>query len=52
LIAFGWYHRFRSVPKISPDTAPDFISSLRYELALMTTVVIVAGFLAYTPTPR
>ena len=51
LIGFGWYHRFRVMPRISTESATDFIRTLRYELALMTTVVIVAGFLAYTPTP-
>jgi copper transport protein len=52
LIGFGWYHRFRQMPRISTEKATDFIRTLRYELALMTTVVIIAGFLAYTPTPR
>lgn len=52
LIGFGWHHRFRALPRISPESATDFLRTLRYELALMTTVVIVAGFLAYTPTPR
>jgi copper transport protein len=52
LIAFGWYHRFRILPKISQGNASDFIRTLRYELTVMATVVIIAGFLAYTPTPR
>jgi copper transport protein len=52
LVGFGWHHRFRMLPRLSSERAPDFIRTLRYELALMATVVIVAGFLAYTPTPR
>jgi copper transport protein len=52
LIGFGWHHRFRSLPKLTSETSFDFTRTLRYELTVMVTVVIVAGFLAYSPTPR
>lgn len=52
LIAFGWYHRSRAVPRLALDERLDITSSLRYEMAIMTAVILVAGFLSYTPLPR
>lgn len=52
LIAFGWYHRSRTLPVLAVGEPLDISSSLRYEIAVMTAVIIVAGFLSYTPLPR
>ena len=52
LIGFGWHHRFRVMPRLSQENTPDFMRTLRYELTIMAVVVVVAGFLSYTPPPQ
>jgi Uncharacterized protein, homolog of Cu resistance protein CopC len=52
LIGFGWFHRFRVMPKLGSELSGDFVRTLRYEMTVMAVVVVIAAFLAYTPTPR
>lgn len=52
LIAFGAYHRFRLVPSLGEaGTAARLIGSVRRERVVLIAVLLVAGFLAYTPLP-
>jgi putative copper resistance protein D len=52
LLCFGWYHRYRALPALSRNEAPDMSATLRYEMTVMTAVIIVAAFLSYAPLPQ
>lgn len=52
LLSFGWYHRYRALPTISTSEECDIRASLRSEIAVMVIVILIAGFLAYTPLPK
>ncbi|MBA3646430.1 MAG: copper resistance protein CopC/CopD [Gemmatimonadaceae bacterium] len=52
LIGFGWYHRFRGLPRFAGDSTFDMTPVLRYEITVMVVVVMIAGFLAHTPLPQ
>ncbi len=52
LVAFGAYHRLRGLPGLAADSSFDMTPVLRYEITVMVTVVMIAGFLAHTPLPR
>ena len=61
LVAFGAYHRFRVLPRLSTGvdgtagtaTVAAFGASLRREVAVLWLVVIVGGFLSYiSPPPK
>jgi Putative copper export protein len=52
LVAWGGYHRFRSIPRLAAGLQRDMVLSLRYEIAVMTAVIVVAAFLSYAPLPR
>lgn len=52
LSAFGAYHRFRLLPALGEaGTASRLIGSVRRERLVLVAVLLVAGFLAYTPLP-
>jgi copper transport protein len=56
LAAFGAYHRFRVMPRLSATTGPTNVASfgvsLRREVVVMWSVVVLGGLLAYTPPPE
>jgi putative copper export protein len=52
LLSFGWYHRYRALPTITTSEESDIRASLRSEIAVMVLVILVAGFLSYTPLPK
>lgn len=52
LVAFGAYNRFGVMPAIGSDTGPvRLASSVKKEIAVVTIVILIGGFLAYVPTP-
>ena len=54
LVAFGAYHRFRVVPRLSHgDSArtTTFLSSLRGEIAVLCLIVLLGGLLGYISPP-
>lgn len=52
LIAFGAYNRFGVLPQLDASDGPKTLSrSVKQEIAVVTVVIIIGGFLAYTPTP-
>lgn len=52
LIGFGIYNRYKLVPRIETADAQQTLSrSVKLELAIITLVIMVSGFLAYVPTP-
>ena len=52
LVGFGVYNRFRLLPRIDePGAAGSLSSSVRSEIAVVIVVILLGGFLAYTPTP-
>jgi copper transport protein len=51
LIGFGIYNR-KLLPSIeAADTPPRLTRSVKLELAIITVVVLLSGFVAYEPTP-
>jgi putative copper export protein len=52
LIGFGAYHRFGVLPAIDlPDGSVRLSRSVKQEIAVLTVVIVIGGFLAYVPTP-
>ena len=52
LIGFGIYNKFRLVPRVETADAQRKLSrSVKLEIAIMTLVILLSGFLAYEPTP-
>jgi copper transport protein len=52
LIGLGIYNRFRLVPRVeSVDAQRKLSRSVKLEIAIMTVVILISGFLAYEPTP-
>ena len=49
---FGAYHRFGVLPALPGARQKGMALSLRYEMMVMSLVIIVAAFLSYTPLPR
>jgi putative copper export protein len=53
LIGFGWFNRFRLIPDIgSEDCRVRLRASAARESTLMVVVLLLAGLLAYVPTPH
>jgi copper transport protein len=52
LIALGAYNRFGVLPQLDASDGTKTLSrSVKQEIAIVTVVIIIGGFLAYTPTP-
>ncbi len=52
LIGFGSYNKFKLVPHVETAEAQRKLSrSVKLEIAIMTLVILISGFVAYTPTP-
>jgi copper transport protein len=52
LIGFGIYNRYKVMPSVeSTDTQRKLSRSVKLELAIITLVIMISGFLAYVPTP-
>jgi copper transport protein len=55
LVGFGAHHRYRVLPRLATGaagaTGAGFIVTLRREVAVMAVVVMLGGWLAYTPPP-
>lgn len=52
LIGFGIYNRFKLVPHVeTPEAQRKLSRSVKLEMAIMTIVIMISGFLAYVPTP-
>ena len=52
LIGFGAYHKFKLVPRVeTAETQRKLSRSMKLELAIMTVVILLSGFVAYVPTP-
>jgi copper transport protein len=51
LALFGWRHRFRLLPQLTPDRAVTLRRSVAWEVAVMVLVIVLAAFLAFTPIP-
>jgi copper transport protein len=52
LIGFGIYNRYNVMPSVeSTDMQRKLSKSVKLELAIITLVVMISGFLAYVPTP-
>jgi copper transport protein len=52
LVAFGAYHRFGVLPAVDADTGHVRLArSVKNEIAVVTIVILIGGFLAYVPTP-
>jgi len=53
LASFGAYHRWRLMPRLAASGADaPLFRSVRREIALMITIVLLGGFLAYVPVPQ
>lgn len=53
LVLFGAYHKFVLVPRAAdPATAAKLRRSVRYEVAVMTFVILLGGLLAYISPPE
>jgi putative copper export protein len=52
LVGLGAYNRFGLLPRLDSSDGPKKLSrSVRVEVAMLTTIIIIGGFLAYEPTP-
>ena len=52
LIGFGAYNRFGLLPALDAADGPGKLAkSVRWEIAVVTVVILIGGFLAYVPTP-
>ena len=52
LVGFGAYNRFGLLPRLdASDGARKLARSVKQEIAIVTTVILIGGFLAYVPTP-
>ncbi len=52
LVGFGAYNRFGLLPKgETPDTIQKLARSVKQEIAIISIVILIGGFLAYVPTP-
>jgi copper transport protein len=52
LIAIGAYNRFAVLPQLdAPNGTKTLSRSVKREIAVVTVVIVIGGFLAYTPTP-
>jgi len=51
LALFGWRHRFRLLPQLTPARAVTLRRSVTWEVAVMVSVIVLAAFLAFTPIP-
>jgi len=52
LIGFGIYNKYRLVPRVEAIEVQKKLSrSVKLEMAVMTLVFLISGFLAYVPTP-
>jgi putative copper export protein len=52
LVGFGAYNRYRLLPTLDATDGPTRLArSVRVEIAVLTTIIIIGGFLAYEPTP-
>jgi copper transport protein len=52
LIGFGAYHRFGMLPQLAGTEGPRRLSrSVKFEIAVLMTIILIGGFLAYEPTP-
>jgi copper transport protein len=52
LAAFGAYHRYALLPRLSTSTEARLQQSVKREIVLMIFIVMLGGFLAYVPTPH
>jgi copper transport protein len=52
LIGLGAYNRFGLLPTLDATDGPGKLSrSVRLEVAVLTVIILIGGFLAYEPTP-
>lgn len=52
LVGFGVYNRYSLLPKVeSPGITHRLARSVKQEIAIVTIVILIGGFLAYVPTP-
>ena len=52
LIGFGAYNRYALLPRLdATDGARGLSRSVKMEIAVLATVILIGGFLAYEPTP-
>jgi putative copper resistance protein D len=52
LLGFGVYNRFGLLPRLEePDTTQRLSRSVSQEIVIVIIVILIGGFLAYTPTP-
>jgi len=52
LVGFGAYNRYSLLPNVeSPGTTQRLARSVKQEIAIVTIVILIGGFLAYVPTP-
>jgi putative copper export protein len=52
LIGFGAYNRYALLPRLdATDGARGLSRSVKMEIAVLATVILIGGFLAYAPTP-
>ena len=52
LVGLGAYNRFGLLPTLDATDGPKNLSrSVRVEVAVLTMIIIIGGFLAYEPTP-
>ena len=51
LIGFGAYNRYALLPRLDTDGARNLSRSVKMEIAVLVTIILIGGFLAYEPTP-
>jgi copper transport protein len=52
LIGFGAYNRYALLPRLdTTDGARNLSRSVKLEIAVLVTIILIGGFLAYEPTP-
>jgi putative copper export protein len=52
LIGFGAYNRYGLLPQLDATDGPKKLSrSVKMEIAVLTMIILIGGFLAYEPTP-
>jgi copper transport protein len=51
LIGFGAYNRYALLPRLDTDGARHLSRSVKMEIAVLATIILIGGFLAYEPTP-
>jgi copper transport protein len=52
LIGFGAYNRYGLLPQLDATNGPKRLSrSVKMEIAVLTLIILIGGFLAYEPTP-